>query len=103
MHRALPAAEVRAIHFRPGLARSGATWAYAVTAYSTPTADFFEYQDGAMRDRVDETKVFPAWLALGKQLLAAFELRLEQVRRQRDAADADTAQWGAVPARWQWT
>jgi hypothetical protein len=77
--------------------------AYACLAYTVPTNDLFEYQDGELRDKVSETKTPEHWQAMGKLLLATFESRLEEVKRQRDAQYADVAQWGSVSARWQWT
>jgi hypothetical protein len=77
--------------------------AYACLAIQVPTNDLFEYQDGELRDRVSEVKTPEHWLAAGNSLLAQFKARLEEVKRQRDAGYASTAQWGSVPARWQWT
>jgi hypothetical protein len=77
--------------------------AYACLAFQVPTNDLFEYQDGQLRDRVDETKAPEHWLATGKTLLAMFNQRIEDVKRQRDAGAAAVSQWGAVPNRWQWT
>lgn len=77
--------------------------AYACLAFQVPTNDLFEYQDGELRDRVSEVKTPEHWQAAGQALLALFKERLEDVRRQRDAASAATAQWGSVPSRWQWT
>jgi hypothetical protein len=77
--------------------------AYACLAYQVPTNDMFIYQDGEMRDKVDEQRTPEHWLAAGTSLLALFKERLEEVKRQRDAGHAAVAQWGAVPARWGWT
>jgi hypothetical protein len=77
--------------------------AYACLAIQVPTNDLFEYQDGELRDRVSEVKTPEHRLAAGNNLLGQFKVRLEEVKRQRDAAYAATAQWGSVPARWQWT
>ncbi|MDB5074102.1 MAG: hypothetical protein JWO42_281, partial [Chloroflexi bacterium] len=77
--------------------------AYACLAFQVPTNDLFEYQDGELRDRVSEVKTPEHWQATGSALLALFKERLEEVKRQRDAAYAATSQWGSVPSRWQWT
>lgn len=77
--------------------------AYACLAFQVQTNDLFEYQDGQLRDRVDETKAPEHWLSAGKSLLAMFNQRLEDVKRQRDAGAAAVSQWGSVPNRWQWT
>ena len=77
--------------------------AYAIGSYTVPTGDLFDYQDGELRDRVNQTKVAPNWLALEKLLAREFEQRLKEVKQQRDASYADVAQWGSVSSRWQWT
>jgi hypothetical protein len=79
----------------------GAT-AYAMEAYQTPTNDNFEYQDGALRDRVDDTKIPLAWLEAIKQRLARFDARLQEIKQARDFAASARAQWGNVPVRWNW-
>jgi hypothetical protein len=56
-----------------------------------------------MRDRVSEVKTPEHWQATGETLLALFKGRLEEIKRQRDAAYAATSHWGSVPSRWQWT
>jgi hypothetical protein len=77
--------------------------AYAMLAYQAATNDLFEYQDGEMRDRVDERSVPGAWLAAGQRALHDFQARLEVVKRQRNAGAAAVARWGDVPARWDRT
>jgi hypothetical protein len=72
-------------------------------AYQTPTNDLFAYQDGEMRDHVDERKVPAAWLAAARRALGQFQERLEQVKRQRNAGVAAITQWGDVSIRWQRT
>lgn len=77
--------------------------AYACLAVQVPTNDLFQYQDGELRDRVDESKTPEHWQAAGQRLLAIWKDRLKQVRDQVAADYASTPQWGAVPSRWQWT
>ena len=77
--------------------------AYAMLAYQAPTNDLFDYQDGEMRDHVDERKVPAAWLAAGRRALSQFQERLEQVKGQRNAGVAAINQWGDVSIRWQRT
>ena len=77
--------------------------AYAMLAYQAPTNDLFDYQDGELRDHVDERKVPAAWLAAAQRALAQFQDRLEQVKRQRNAGAAAINQWGDVSIRWQRT
>ena len=76
--------------------------AHACLAMQISTNDLFEYQDGELRDRVNEVKTPEHWLAAGSALLARFQARLEEVKRQRDAAYAGIAHWGGVQSRWQW-
>jgi hypothetical protein len=77
--------------------------AYAMLAYQAPTNDLFDYQDGEMRDHVDERKVPAAWLAAARRALSQFQERLEEVKRQRNAGVAAINQWGDVSIRWQRT
>lgn len=77
--------------------------AYAMLAYQAPTNDLFEYQDGELRDRVDERGVPGAWLAAATHALNRFERRLSEIKRERNAGIAGLAQWGDVPVRWSWT
>ena len=77
--------------------------AYAMLAYQAGTNDLFEYQDGEMRDRVDERTVPTAWLTAGTHLLTRFQAKLKEIKGQRNAGVAAVAHWGDVPARWRWT
>ncbi len=74
--------------------------AYALEAYQVPTNDNFEFQDGALRDRIDDTKIPSAWLAAAKNKMQQFEARLTEIKNQRDFAASSRAQWGDIPARW---
>ena len=47
--------------------------AYAMLAYSTPTADNFRFSDGEAGVMVDETKVSAQWQARATEALARFE------------------------------
>jgi len=77
--------------------------AYALLAYQVPTNDNFEFQDGELRDRLDDSKIPLAWLARGKQSLTDFRSKLEEIRRGRDYATSARSQWGDIPARWDRT
>jgi hypothetical protein len=77
--------------------------AYAMFAYMIPTADLFEYQDGELRDRLDERSVPTAWLNVATAIRAEFKMRLEQVKQERLAGVSAVAQWGDEPLRWQRT
>ena len=77
----------------------GAT-AYAMEAYQVPTNDNFDFQDGSMHDRIDDTKIPLAWLAATQARMAQFLSHLQEIKQQRDFAYGARAHWGDVPARW---
>lgn len=77
----------------------GAT-AYAMEAYQVPTNDNFDFQDGALHDRVDDTKIPQAWYMSIQTKLSQFETRLQEVKQQRDFAYGARVHWGDIPARW---
>jgi hypothetical protein len=68
-------------------------YGYACLQYGTPAADNFRFQDGEMRDALDDTMVPAAWRTLGNDALERFRERLEEIRRRREP------QFGAV-VRW---
>ncbi|GLV60771.1 hypothetical protein KDH_75900 [Dictyobacter sp. S3.2.2.5] len=74
--------------------------AYAMQAYQVPSNDNFDFQDGALHDRLDDTKIPGAWLAAAGQRLEQFEARLQEIKRQRDYASAARLHWGDVPRYW---
>ncbi len=74
--------------------------AYAMEAFQVPTNDNFEFQDGGLRDRMDDTKIPASWLNTAKNKMAQFEARLQEVKNQRDFAYSARVSWGDVPARW---
>lgn len=74
--------------------------AYCMEAYQVPTNDNFDFQDGALRDKVDDTKIPESWLASAQNKMGQFIARLEEIKRQRDYAVSARASWGDVPARW---
>jgi hypothetical protein len=55
--------------------------AYAMLAYSTPTADNFRFSDGEVGVNVDETKVSGQWLARAQEAHGRFMARLARVHR----------------------
>jgi hypothetical protein len=77
----------------------GAT-AYAMEAYQVPTNDNFDFQDGALRDRIDDTKIPTAWLAAAHARMQQFEARLQEIKNARDFATSSRVHWGDIPARW---
>ena len=74
--------------------------AYAMLAYQVPTNDNFDFQDGALRDRIDDTKIPLAWLHAAQARLQQFESRLNEIKNQRDFASAARTHWGDVAYRW---
>lgn len=74
--------------------------AYAMEAYQIPTNDNFDFQDGAVRDRIDDTKIPQAWLAATRIKMQQFEQRLQEVKQQRDFSYGARVQWGDIPLRW---
>ncbi len=77
----------------------GAT-AYAMFAYQVPTNDNFIFQDGAIRDHVDDTRIPASWLATAQTRHAQFEARLQEIKQQRDFASSARVHWGDIPVRW---
>ncbi len=75
--------------------------AYALLAYQVPTNDNFVFQDGEVHDRLDDSMIPRNWRQAGVDMLGRFLARLEEIKRQRDFANAAVVQWGDVPARWQ--
>lgn len=78
---------------------SGAV-AYAMFAYQVPTNDNFDFQDGALRDRIDDTKIPLAWLNAAQMRWQHFEARLQEIKNQRDFASASRVHWGDIAFRW---
>jgi hypothetical protein len=74
--------------------------AYAVEAYLTPTNDNFQFQDGGLRDHVDDSMIPSNWLAFYKIKMQAFEDKLTEIKQQRDFASSARAHWGEIPYRY---
>lgn len=74
--------------------------AYAMEAYQVPSNDNFHFQDGALRDMVDDTNIPASWLASAKNKMDQFVARLEEIKQQRDFATSARVHWGDIPARW---
>lgn len=75
-------------------------YGYACLQYGTPTADNFRFQDGEMRDTLDDSMVPRAWLQRGQDALLRYRQKLEDIRQRRDYQAAAIVQWGDVPRRW---
>ncbi|MHB8621194.1 MAG: hypothetical protein ACYDAG_16785, partial [Chloroflexota bacterium] len=76
------------------------SYGYACLQYGLPAADNFQFQDGELRDRVDDSMVPGMWRQYGQDALAVFRRKLEDIRHRRDFAAAAVAQWGDIPRRW---
>ncbi len=74
--------------------------AYCMEAYQVPTNDNFDFQDGGLRDRIDDTKIPQSWLATAKYKMQQFEDRLTEIKQQRDFASSARAHWGDIPYRY---
>jgi len=74
--------------------------AYAMLAYQVPTNDNFDFQDGALRDRIDDTKIPLAWRATAQERLHYFEQRLQEIKNQRDFASSSRVHWGDIARLW---
>ena len=74
--------------------------AYAMEAYQVPTNDNFEFQDGGLRDHVDDTAIPSAWAAAARNKMGQFLDRLEEIKRQRDYASSSRVHWGDIPVRY---
>ena len=74
--------------------------AYCLEAYQVPTNDNFDFQDGALHDRVDDTHIPQSWLTTARYKMQQFEERLTSIKLQRDFAASARAHWGDIPVRW---
>ncbi len=75
--------------------------AYAMEAYEVPTNDNFHFQDGALRDQIDDTPIPKAWLQAATSKMTQFENRLLEIKNQRDFASSARIRWGDIPTRWE--
>ncbi|GCE13311.1 hypothetical protein [Tengunoibacter tsumagoiensis] len=73
---------------------------YAMEAYQVSTNDNFEFQDGSLHDRIDDTQSPQAWLAAITSRRQQFEERLQEIKQQRDFAYAARIHWGEIPIHW---
>jgi hypothetical protein len=76
--------------------------AYAMWAYLPQVNDNFEYADGHLRDRVDDTKSAIAWQTQCLQARSDFEKALKVIREEANTAiTLGTLHWGDKPLRWE--
>ncbi|QBD76184.1 hypothetical protein EPA93_09245 [Ktedonosporobacter rubrisoli] len=74
--------------------------AYAMEAYQVPTNDNFDFQDGGLRDRIDDTNIPASWLAATRARMDRFIERLEEIKQQRDYCASARTRWGDEPRYW---
>jgi hypothetical protein len=74
--------------------------AHAMEAYQVPTNDNFDFQDGALRDKLDDTRIPQSWLATAKYKMQQFEARLTEIKQQRDFASSARTHWGDIGYRY---
>jgi len=77
--------------------------AYAVNAYIKRVADNFEWVDGHLRDRVDDTKSAIAWQKHANELMLRYDTEIKRVKEESNAYITTRMQWGETPLRWNWT
>jgi hypothetical protein len=75
--------------------------AYAMSAYLPQVNDNFEYADGHLRDRVDDTKSTTAWRTQCDTAARDFDQKLKLIKEEANAAIAASTHWGDVPLRWE--
>lgn len=74
--------------------------AYAMWAYLPQVNDNFDYVDGHLRDKVDDTKSTIAWQTQCQHAIADFEKLLKLVAEEANSATTRILHWGDVPLRW---
>jgi hypothetical protein len=74
--------------------------AYCMEAYQIPTSNNFDFQDGGLRDRIDDSMIPTAWAAGAKNKMDQFLARLEEIKHNRDYAASSRAHWGEIPRFW---
>ncbi len=67
--------------------------AYAMEAYQVPTNDNFDFQDGSIHDRIDDSKIPHAWFVAAQAKMRQFESRLQELKQQRDYAYNPRVSW----------
>ena len=75
--------------------------AYSLEAYQIPTNDNFHFQDGALRDQLDDTAIPKAWQAAAANKMSQFEARLQEIKNQRDFASSARVHWGDIALRYE--
>jgi len=74
--------------------------AYTMEAYQVPQNDNFLFEDGALRDRVDDSMIPKNWLTVAQYKMGQFVERLNEIKQQRDFASSARAHWGDIAIRY---
>ena len=74
--------------------------AYALEAYQIPTNDNFAFENGSLRDRVDDSMIPGSWLNVAQYKMGQFIDRLVEIKQQRDFAASARVHFGDIPLRW---
>jgi hypothetical protein len=74
---------------------------HALENYLTNVLDNFEFADGMLRDKIDDTKSMLAWQAQYTQLSSQFTTRLTQLRADFNAHNSQLTHWGDIPLRYE--
>jgi len=77
--------------------------AYAVQAYIHQVADNFEWVDGHLRDRIDDTKSAILWQKNSYEIMQRYDHAIKLVKEESNAFISSRMQWGDTPLRWNWT
>jgi hypothetical protein len=75
--------------------------AFAMEAYQVPTNDNFDFQDGSLHDRLDDTRIPLSWSAAARNRMEQFLTRLQEIKQQRDYASASRVHWGEIAHSWR--
>lgn len=71
----------------------------AQEAYVENVLDNFEFADGMLRDKVDDTKSMIAWQEQARSSRSRFTMRLNAIKQEFNAHKSGTIQWGDIPLR----
>lgn len=74
--------------------------AYAMEAYQVAQNDNFSWQDGGLRDHIDDSMIPKSWAASAKNKMDQFIARLDEIKRNRDYASSSKVHWGDIPRQW---
>jgi hypothetical protein len=69
-------------------------------AYVSAVNDNFEWVDGQLRDRIDDTKSMSAWQSHLRLLQARFDRRLKEIATRINSTALGIGIWGDKPAHW---